>query len=217
MYPLFLIIFLIFISSISGCSSLRDNPTQNENGFLTKSFLSDPWYEDFLSKNHRKPVLEMIDIRDNSSKRFMYAPLQNQFIKATSEKMVEILLRSRKVKFVSTRIRKYNHLERYFEMRHARSATVKEPGHLTGADLVLVYRHSAIPPEKINGSSRHFVALINFDFELVDIQTDEIVWKGSAVETIDTTKGISAVEDVSNPGSQTKFLKLEGKKWVDAR
>ncbi len=181
---------------------------------LAGRLLSDPWLSGFMTSSNRTPVLEAVDIKEGALEVMRYGKDQDQLIKGVKEKVIEALLESHKVRFVTTRARSFTHLERYFEMRHASADSVHQPGHLQGADFALIYRHSALPANYVGRDSRHIIAKIFFHFELIAIANDEIVWKGDEELDYDSSKGETALVSSSNPGVGPTRLALVSGKWV---
>lgn len=189
------------------------NPAKGNLNVLTLRLLSDKWLSSFIGAEHRYPVLEFVNIEDESAEIYLYGVDQKQIIKGAQEIVVNDLIRSNKVHIVTIRSRTLTQFERYFQMKHATSDSISEPGHVRGADFVLVYRHSALPVSSFQGDPQHLVGKIFFRFQLIRIKSNEIVWTGEEEMDYDSFLGETATITSSNPDLKPSHLIFENGKW----
>lgn len=205
-----------------------------------------PWYQEFLEKYHRKPHLEIVRIDSASYRENMYGMGTNQkaMLAHLIEQIKESIASTRKVVIVSYSTRQFDSMERLFEMEHAASDSIAEPGHVAGADYVLVMRPGGTIPFRyktplfdvrfpldlfllmtpeivfypLEGPFYGWNSSISMTSELIDLRTDESIWSESYYQVEDTVKGTSAyITSTTDPQFGTIHLKLVDKKWVLAQ
>lgn len=166
----------------------------NGNQFIT-DLLTSPWYARFVKDHQRKPVIAILDHRKNSSDttttRHVWIPVNGgirfYFVSQPwSEKDViqENLLKTAKVGVVIYKHRKFSSGERLFQMKHAASKYIKNPGHLEGADAALILSEKDSQPQPLGFHPEDMplpveianVTPISLNAKLIDIGTDELLW-----------------------------------------
>ena len=168
--------------------------TTSGEGFFA-DMLTSPWYDNFKKNHHRNPIIAIIDqgekqAESNSGDK-IYIPLHGgllvYFIQqpwAEKDYLQETLLKSGKVGVVIYNHRQLSSGERMFQMKHAASRYVKNPGHLEGADAVLVLKKnkSRSQPLAFQPEDMPFpveiakVTPVSIDIKLIDLGTDELLW-----------------------------------------
>lgn len=233
---------LAVLFALGGCASTAPHsPHPKSITTFSSIMLQDPWYEDFVKKYHRKPVLEVINIMPPG---LDYAspfndPAQKIWIDGFLSGMRKNIMKTRRAILVTRSIRETTSLERYFEMQHASSDSDMQPGHVKGADFVLALEPSAsMPVHYINpGGWRPFLAgltlgiselfmhpiygsvhaeefTVGVTMHLVDLRTDENVWWADWSLKYNSPDGYTTAGDASTPGYQAQVRKLVGNKWV---
>ena len=168
--------------------------TTSGEDFFT-DLLTSPWYDNFKKIHHRNPIIAIIDQGKNQTESNsgdkIYIPLHGgllvYFIRqpwAEKDYLQETLLKSGKVGVVIYKHRQLSSAERMFQMKHAASRYVKNPGHLEGADAVLVLKKNksksqplAFQPEDIVFPVEIAkVTPVSINIKLIDLATDELLW-----------------------------------------
>lgn len=196
---------------LSSCESVG-RPEANSNIFPStiaqRFMMQGSWYREFERRHHRKPVLEFIETPAPSSNSHVnhssYTNSQLVLLNSFPSDFRGAVLTSGSAKVVSYGIRQFASLERYFQMRHVASDSVIEPGHVTGADFVVVFNPSATGPESqsngadwrpLLGAFTFFISeiilyptlgplytytgTVNFNVQLIDLRTDQEIFEES--------------------------------------
>ena len=168
--------------------------TTDGKDFFT-DLLSSPWYASFKKTHQRNPIIVILDQGKDSTEsvhsRQVWLPVHGgllfYFVRqpwADKDYVQETLLKSGKVGVVIYKHRELSSGERMFQMKHAATQYVKEPGHLDGADAVLILTEKksrtqplAFKPEDMDMPVEVAkVTPISLDIKLIDIATDELLW-----------------------------------------
>jgi hypothetical protein len=191
--------------------------------------LDDEWYRRFLQERHRKPVVELIQtvVSDTSSARwlssFQTAPVylsiqqtQISLLDSFPQNLKEALLSSEKVALVTTRVRRITHLERFFQMQHASSNSLKEPGQIRGADYaVIIFPSVSVPVVQRVGFRVLASWSVSFELQLIDLETDNEVWNGQVRLFYDGRSGhFDSFVSSSNPHLAMAHLRVLHNRWV---
>ncbi len=174
--------------------SYRNLYTSNGKQFFS-DLLSSKWYSTFKTDHHRNPVIAIIDQRKQGSSptppRHVWIPINGginfYFVPqpwANRDFIQEQLLKTGMVGIVIYQHRKFSSDERFFQMKHAASRYIKLPGHLEGADAVLLLseRNSQEQPLGFRPEDMTLpveianVTTVSVDFKLIDIGTDALLW-----------------------------------------
>lgn len=203
-------LLIISFFLLSSCESVGHPEANSNNVFpstIAQEFMMQgPWYREFERRHHRKPVLEFIETPAPSSNSHVshpsYASAQLVLLNSFPSNFRGAVLTSGRAKVVSYGIRQFASLERYFQMQHAASDSVIEPGHVTGADFVVVFNPSTTGPEsQSNGADWRpllgaftffiseiilyptmgplytYTATVNFNVQLIDLRTDQEIFE----------------------------------------
>lgn len=160
-----------------------------------EDFLSSSWYVSFKEKNHRNPVVAIIDQRHvafySAPPRHVWMPINGglnfYFVPqpwAEKDVIQSKLTRTGKISVVVFKNRALASEERYFQMKHADDNYVTFPGHLEGADAVLLLTDKKSPPQPLafqtdDGGLPFEIAdvvPIFLHVKLISLSSDEILW-----------------------------------------
>lgn len=158
-------------------------------------FLSSPWYANFKKTHKRNPAIAIIEQGKAES---VHSPTQfwipvhggvfysagGQPSWADKDYLQETLLKSGKIGVVIYKHRELSSGERLFQMRHDAGRYMKEPGHLEGADAVLILKKKKFSMAPLTFKPENLdlpvviagVTPVWLDIKLIDIATDELLW-----------------------------------------
>ncbi len=237
---------ILLLVGLGGCASTKSAiPPSLFYKHISVSYLvfHAPWYQEFLAKYHRKPHLEIVELDDASYRAARYGMNQEQitYIDQDIEAIREKVAATRKAVMVSYAAREFDSSERLFEMEHAASDSIAEPGHVKGADFVLVLRPGGTLPYRyetnflllralldmvligvpeivfypLEGPFYGYHSTVSMSVELVDLRTDENVWSESIEVVLDTIQGITqTVTNTSEPTGAPFQMKYVGDHWI---
>ncbi len=239
--PALLLCLVILI--VGGCASA---PSVVHSGkripaTFTDAMFMDAWYGKFVKRYHREPVLEVVVLKPPGVVYDTYRndPSQKEFINGFPEGFRKGIITSGKAILVSRATREIDSLERYFEMEHAASDSIAEPGHVKGADFVLAFQPEETPitrylnPGPVRPFFDGLTAFISEIFfypiwgdmfaitfkttitlHLIDLRTDEDVWWAQKILSYNTPIGFTSYSEVSNPGVPPISSRFVSGKWV---
>lgn len=171
----------------------RNLSTAHGKNFFT-DFLSSLWYINFKKTHQRNPVIAIIDQGKAEAvhPRQVWIPVHGGLFYsaggqpswADKDYLQEILLKSGKIGVVIYKHRELSSGERLFQMKHAASRYIKEPGHLEGADAVLILKKKKFRMQPLTFKPENLdfpvviakVTPVWLDIKLIDIATDELLW-----------------------------------------
>ncbi len=178
------IIALAMISTISGCKTKvervgteetidlsgrwNDTDSQLVSAEMVDDLANRPWIEEFTSKNGRKPVVIVGNIRNKSSEHIE--------TETFTKDLERELINSGRLKFVANSVERGElRQERKEQQTWSREETQKRLAAETGADFMLQGSIKTI----VDQEGKEQVIFYQIDLEMVQLESNEKVWIGS--------------------------------------
>ncbi len=179
-----LIIALAMISTTPGCKTKvervgaeetidlsgrwNDTDSQLVSAEMVDDLANRPWIEEFTSKNGRKPVVIVGNIRNKSSEHIE--------TETFTKDLERELINSGRLKFVANSVERGElRQERKEQQTWSREETQKRLAAETGADFMLQGSIKTI----VDQEGKEQVIFYQIDLEMVQLESNEKVWIGS--------------------------------------